>query len=511
MEIDFELVQPLEAHGRLVMQWRNDPQTLAQSFDSRPKEWESFYPEFCSDYFVRGGMPALFAWHSGQRVAFLRFRPFSSPVAQTRRACEISINVAPEARGKGLGSAILKAVQARVADQGYDDLMAEIKADNPASHQAFTKAGFIKLKDYKKQGDTVSLYAVHLSPAAAKRPVFVIAEAGSNWRMGCAARDRAMARTLIDVAVEAGADAVKFQVYRPETVYVANAGKSEYLARAGITEDISSIFEDLAMPYEMIPELAEYCEKAGIEFMATPFSKADFDAVDPFVKRHKIASYEISHMRLIEMAASSGKPLIMSTGASVEADIAWAVDRFRQAGGKDLTLLQCTAKYPATASSMHLRVIPWLRQRFAVKAGLSDHSPDPIRAPSAAVALGASTIEKHYTLDKRLPGPDHSFALTAPELSAMIRAIRETEEMLGSGEKLVDPTEQELYDYARRGIQALRAIKRGERLLEGDNVDILRPGQQQRGVHPRYLEQLEGAQATRDIPAGAGIQEGDWS
>ena len=163
--------------------------------------------------------------------------------------------------------------------------------------------------------------------------------------MGTPARDRAMGRTLIQAAAEAGADAVKFQTYRPETVYVANAGSSDYLSEAGITQDIRDIFADLAMPYDLVPELAEHARDLGLMFMSTPFSAEDFAAVDPHVAVHKIASYEISHLRLLELAARSGKPLVLSTGASTLDDVRWAVETFRAGGGGDLALMQCTAKY----------------------------------------------------------------------------------------------------------------------------------------------------------------------
>jgi len=162
--------------------------------------------------------------------------------------------------------------------------------------------------------------------------VFIIAEAGSNWRCGTYSRDIKMARTLIDVAVEAGADAVKFQTYRAETVYVPNAGDSDYLSEAGIRERITDIFKDLSMPYEMIPELAEYCQEKGIQFMSTPFSIDDAKAVDPYVKIHKIASYEISHSRLIAFAANTGKPVILSTGGATYEDIEWALNHFFKNG-----------------------------------------------------------------------------------------------------------------------------------------------------------------------------------
>lgn len=196
--------------------------------------------------------------------------------------------------------------------------------------------------------------------------VFIIAEAGSNWRMGTPKRDWQMAKTLIDVAVDAGADAVKFQTYRANTTYVANAGDSDYLSQAGIKESISEIFEDLSMPYEMIPRLAEYCKSQNIEFMSTPFSLADTDAIDPFVSRHKIASYEISHLRLIEKIASTGKPTYLSTGCATYEDIDWAFQTFRENGGKELTLLQCTAKYPAPVSTLNLKTITTMRERYKI-------------------------------------------------------------------------------------------------------------------------------------------------
>ena len=338
----------------------------------------------------------------------------------------------------------------------------------------------------------------------------VIAEAGSNWRMGTPRRDRAMARALIDVAAEAGADCVKFQTYRPETVYVANAGHSDYLAEAGVKEDISDIFADLAMPYEMLEDLAEHCRRAGIGFMSTGFSPADFRAIDPHVAVHKIASYEISHLRLIDLAARSGKPLVLSTGAADPDDIAWAVERFHAQGGRDLCLLQCTAKYPAPLSSIHLAALDWLRRRFGVPVGLSDHSRDPITAPVAAVALGARCVEKHYTLHNALPGPDHPFALTGDELKVMVAKIREAEQVIGQGAKRVQAEEAELAAFARRGIQALRPIAKGEVLREGVTMAILRPGKRHPGAHPRLIEEMEGRRATRDIAAGDGLRPGDW-
>jgi len=342
------------------------------------------------------------------------------------------------------------------------------------------------------------------------KPVFIIAEAGSNWRMGDAKRDMKMAKTLIDIASDGKADAIKFQTYRSESVYVPNAGDSDYLSKSGIKESINKIFDDLSMPYEMIPQLSEYCNSKNIEFMSTPFSVEDAKQIDPYVNYHKIASYEISHYRLIEFIAKTGKPTFLSTGAATMDEIKWGVDHFFKNDGKNLTLLQTTAKYPAPLESLNIYSMNVLKNNFNVSVGLSDHSVDPIIGPVCATALGASVIEKHFTLNKKLPGPDHSFALDPLELKNMINAIRNCEKCLGSREKIVQDYELELRDFAQRSIQCIKNISKGESFLEGVNFEILRSGKRNKGIHPKFLEILEGKIATRSISIGDGILETDY-
>lgn len=513
-----EMCRPVEDDARLVMAWRNDADSLAMSYHHEPKVWDSFWPEFRDGYFDEPMLPPMFVRADGERVAFLRYQPCRHPEGAGGRTVDVSINVAPEARGRGVGKSALplgSEYLQRVAD--IDCIIAEVRIENERSRRAFLAAGFRLIGEAEKLvADTgercrIVRYAHDLTPRYWRTGgVRVVAEAGSNWRMGTPARDITMARTLIDVAVEAGADAVKFQTYRPETVYVETAGSSDYLSKSGVIENIRDIFADLAMPYEMVGELAAYCRDKNIAFMSTPFSPADFAAIDPHVEAHKIASYEISHPYLLRLAGASGKPLLLSTGASTEADIAWAVDTYHHAGGRELCLLQCTAKYPAPMDGMNLRAIPWLKARFGVAAGLSDHSRHPLHAPLAAVALGATVIEKHYTIDNRLPGPDHSFALTPDELRLMVEGIRDVERSLGNGVKAVLACEYELAAYARRGIQATRPIAKGEVFREGDNISVLRPGRQILGVHPRHLDDIEGGRATRDLETGEGVQVGDW-
>lgn len=338
--------------------------------------------------------------------------------------------------------------------------------------------------------------------------VFIIAEAGSNWRMGERQRDIQMAKTLIDLAAEAKADAIKFQSFASKSVYVEKAGRPDYMAKSD--ESINDLFKDISLPIDVVPLLTHHSKKRGIKFLSSVFSVEDAKAIDPYLSIHKIASYEITHSRLIEFVAGTGKPLIMSTGATTYEEIEWALDHFRNHGGKEITLMQTTAKYPAPLPALNLKAIPTMMKRFGVPVGLSDHSRDPVIAPVVAVALGASIIEKHFTLHNLLPGPDHSFALTPSELKEMVRAIRDAEHTLGSGEKSVLPEERELREYAQRSIQAIRKIKKGNVLKEGVNIDILRPGRQMRGLHPKFLPEIEGKRSKRNIAVGEGIATTDY-
>lgn len=494
-ELQFSCVMQEKADATEIMKWRNDATTLAMSLTYvLPKTIEQFYPEFLKTYFSVAALPALFVLYQGERVAVLRFDP-----AESIKNAEISIVIAPKWRKQGLGSVILKKAIAFAKQQGFDAIVAKIKKQNFPSISVFNKAGFRFI------GEHEGILEFRFTIKEAMLRTLIIAEAGSNWKADSTLEDLARAYKLIEAAKEAGADVVKFQVFKAETTYVEQAGQSDYLAFSGIKTGIFDLFKHLEMPAEMVPKLAEKCKDVGIAFMASVFSPQGVALIDPYVSMHKMGSAEISHLRLIEAFAKTGKPLIMSTGACDPADIDWAVDAFYKAGGSKLFLMQCTAKYPAPDIALNLNVIPWLQKRYDVQAGLSDHSLG-INAPFAAVAFGAKIIEKHFTLNKNFQGPDHSYALEPKELKAMIQGIREIEEMLGSSVKKVYKEEEELYCFIRRGLQAIKDIKPGEVLQEGINVAILRPGKQDKGLHPKYLGEIEGKKARRFIAAGSGIQ-----
>jgi N-acetylneuraminate synthase len=337
--------------------------------------------------------------------------------------------------------------------------------------------------------------------------IFIIAEAGSNWKCGSYEEDLKRTKELIKTAKKAGADAVKFQTYRPETIYVQDAGKSSYLSEHGTNESINDIFAHLSMPYEMIPELARYCKQENIMFMSTPFSIQDAKKVDPHVQIHKVASFEINHVRLLEFLADTRKPILISTGSSTYEEIDFAVNLVKKKGNSNIGLMQCTSKYPSPLEALNLSVIPQMKSRYNLPVGLSDHSMEPIIAPILAIGLGATMIEKHFTLDRNLPGPDHPFALIPSELELMIKSIRNVELAKGSGKKEILKEELELHRFATRSIQAIRNISKGEVLQEGVNFDVLRPGNRIRGIEARFLETVNGKKATKDIAIGDGITE----
>ena len=338
-----------------------------------------------------------------------------------------------------------------------------------------------------------------------KDTTFVIAEAGSNWKTKDTKSSIQRAKKMIITASKCGADAIKFQTYSPDGVYVNDAGKSDYLAKTGIKKSINQIFNDFSMPYEILPILSDFCKKHKIQFMSTPFSLDDAKAVNKFVKIHKIASYEINHIPMLKALAKTKKPIIVSTGASTLDEIDFAINTIKKFGNRQICLLQCTSKYPASLESLNLSVIPELKIKYKVPIGLSDHSVETFVSPLTAIGFGATIIEKHFTLSKLLDGPDHYFSLEPNELKIMITAIRNSQRSIGTSMKQIHHDEKELRQFAHRSIQAIKHIKIGDKLILGSNIDILRPGSRKRGMEPRFLQKIINKKSKRRIRLGDGI------
>lgn len=507
-----------EDDARTIFQWRADVVATRAVLHKAYPSFEEFFEHFRSDYFQVGELPPFFLVHEGKRVAVIRFRPYvladGRPFVSTY---EISVLVAPEERQKGYGLAALD-IAARVArERGVHDIVALIHPENTISTALFCKAGYEFLERRSLTVDTLwmreeidlDVYVLHVTKKPMASHVFLVAEIGSNWKMGTRAQSLDMAKRLIEIAAVAGVDAVKFQTFRAESVYAPSAGQSAYLAELGLQRDIHEIFHDLEMAYEDIPVLAQLAQDAGLAFMSTPFSVEDFAAVDPYVSYHKVASYENCHTQLLERIARSKKPVFLSTGASFLQEISFAVSTLRSFGCDDITLLQCTAAYPADPSSMNLKTIATLHHAFGLPVGLSDHSLDCLTAPILAVGYGASVIEKHITLDRTLPGPDQQFAIEPQELVTFVEKVRLAEKMVGTGWKGVLPQEEELFQFAKRAIQTVCPITKGETFVLGKNIAILRPGNNVRGAHPSELPAIIGRKARRSLEAGEGVVGGD--
>ncbi len=345
---------------------------------------------------------------------------------------------------------------------------------------------------------------------------FVIAEAGVNHN-----GDLELARQLVDAAAEAGADCVKFQTFRADKLASASAPKAAYQQQTtGAGESQLEMLRRLELSPEAHRELKARCADRGIEFLSTPFDHDSlaFLAGDLGLDRLKLGSGELTNGPLLLAAARTGLPLILSTGMATMQEVeaaagvlawGWTADdahpgreRFaaalaseegRRAVVDRLVLLQCTTEYPAPFADVNLRAMGTLAERFGVEVGLSDHTPGST-VPIAAVARGARVVEKHFTLDRALPGPDHRASLEPSELAAMITAIRQVEAALGSRGKA--PAESELGNraIARKGIVAARAIAAGAPFTAGD-LACKRP---ESGLSPMRLWELLERPASRD-------------
>ena len=326
--------------------------------------------------------------------------------------------------------------------------------------------------------------------------VFVIAEAGVNHN-----GQLELAKQLVDVAVEAGADAVKFQTFIPEEVVSTRAPKAAYQLQTTDPEESQlEMIRRLTLPFEAFQALKEYCQQRGILFLSTPFDipSARFLYRELQLPIIKIPSGEIINYPLLREIGSYKAKVILSTGMADLGEIEDALDVLMANGTKreDITVLHCNTEYPTPMEDVNLRAMVTIRNAFQVAVGYSDHT-EGIEVPIAAVALGATVIEKHFTLDRTLPGPDHKASLEPAELQAMITAIRNIEKALGSGIKKPSASEVKNIPVARKSIVARRSIRAGE-ILSEENLTTKRPGT---GISPMRWQEIIGKPAPRDFAA----------
>lgn len=331
-------------------------------------------------------------------------------------------------------------------------------------------------------------------------PPYVIAElsANHNGRLETALR-------IVEEAKRAGADAVKLQTYKPETITLDSDGE-EFLIRGGLWDGrrLFDLYREAHMPWEWHKPLFEHARKTGITIFSSPFDTTAVDLLEDLgAPAYKIASFEAVDLPLIKYVAATGKPMIISTGLANAEEIQEAIDAARAGGCKQLAILHCVSGYPAPAGDYNLRTIPDMMRRFGVITGLSDHTLDNTTAITS-VAMGAAIIEKHFTLDRNGGGPDDSFSLEPADLAALCKGARTAWEALGQVDYGCKSSERGNVKF-RRSLYFVKNLKAGETITP-DAVRSVRPGF---GLAPKHMDRIIGMRTTRDVAANTAVHESD--
>ncbi len=319
--------------------------------------------------------------------------------------------------------------------------------------------------------------------------VCIIAEAGVNHN-----GDMDMAKKLVDVACESGADLVKFQTFQAGSLVSRYAQKAEYQLRSTDEKETQrEMLKKLELTYDMHVELFRYCKEMGIGFLSTPFDIPSIDLLESIgVDLYKIPSGEITNLPYLRKIGSLKKSVILSSGMSTMGEVKAAVEILKENGAPDISVLHCNTQYPTPMQDVNLNVMNTIREELGVSVGYSDHT-EGIEVPIAAVAMGAEIIEKHFTLDKTLEGPDHKASLEPDELKAMVKAIRNIEMAMGDTVKKPTRSESDNVAVVRKSIVAKRKIEAGE-IFSDENITIKRPGT---GISPMLWDSVIGMAAKR--------------
>jgi len=322
-------------------------------------------------------------------------------------------------------------------------------------------------------------------------PSFIIAEAGVNHN-----GDIEFAKKLIDKAVDAGVDAIKFQTFKSEKLVTGYASMAKYQRENIGSEDSQfNMLKKLELSYEEFFLLKDYCDKKGIIFMSTPF---DFESADFLnsigVEAFKISSGDLTNIPLLDYISKYKKPIILSSGMATLGEIEDAIVSLKNTGMEEIAVLHCTSNYPAAIETINLKAMNTIKDAFKIIGGYSDHTVG-ITIPIAAAALGANIIEKHFTLDKTMEGPDHKASLNPEELKTMVISIREIETAMGNGIKMFSSSEIDTMAVARKSIVASKNIRQGE-IITLKDLDYKRPGN---GLSPKYYKTILGKKVKKDI------------
>jgi N,N'-diacetyllegionaminate synthase len=319
---------------------------------------------------------------------------------------------------------------------------------------------------------------------------FIIAEAGVNHNGSIK-----LAKKMVNLAKKIGADAIKFQTFKSENlvsknIKIANYQKNNICKK----ENQLKVLKKLELDYKDFIEIKKYCDKKKIIFLSTPHTDDAIDFLEPLVPAYKIASGDLTNLPFLEKVAKKKKPIILSTGMGNLKEVKEAVKTIKKSGNNKIILLHCTTSYPCPLEDVNLRAMLTLKKEFNLPVGYSDHTLG-ILVPIIAVAMGAKIIEKHFTLNKSLPGPDHKASLEPKEFKEMVKSIREVEKALGSGIKKPTKSEEKIKKVVRKSIIAKIDIPKGEKIRE-EMLIIKRPGI---GIEPKYISKIIGKIAKQEI------------
>lgn len=328
----------------------------------------------------------------------------------------------------------------------------------------------------------------------------IVAELSANHN-----QDLNLALESIKVAKEIGADCVKIQTYTPSCLTL-ESNREEFLIKEGLWagENLYSLYSKAYTPFEWHKRLFEYAREIGITLFSTPFSEEGLELLESLeCPMYKVASFELTHLELIECIAKTQKPIILSSGMATDSEISEAIKICRSVGNEDITLLKCTSSYPTPLLEANLAVIKTFSKKWGVKVGLSDHT-EGFLAPVIATSLGASMIEKHFIIDKALGGVDSAFSLDAKEFKEMARYVRNT--AIALGDESYQNSESDKKREFSRSIFVSKEIKKGEKFTR-ENLTIKRPN---KGLHPRFFKQILGKVASRDLDFATPLKEEDF-
>lgn len=323
--------------------------------------------------------------------------------------------------------------------------------------------------------------------------VFIIAELSANHN-----QHLETAIETVRAARRAGADAIKLQTYRADTITI-DSQKEDFVIKGTIWDgaNLFQLYQQAFTPWEWHAELMQVAKEEGLICFSSPFDKSAVDFLEDLnVPAYKIASFEITDIPLIEYVASKGKPVIISTGIATLEDIQLALDACHRVGNKEIALLKCTSSYPAPIEEANMCMIRDMRERFGVMTGLSDHTMGAT-VPVVATVFGARIIEKHFILDRSIGGPDASFSMNEQEFKSMVQAVREAEAAVGQVDYTLTDKQAKGKDFSR-SLYVVEDVKQGDVFSE-ENVRSIRPGF---GLHPKYLPQILGKRANRDLERG---------